>query len=69
MEIATVNRSTRSNGIFREITTGSVLKVLWKSRCPFKSSCQVEIDRNEILSIIYDDQSGMQWYLTHSGFQ
>ena len=39
--------------------TGNVLKVLWRSRCPFKSSVEMEIDRDKILSIIRDDQSGM----------
>ena len=64
-KIATFDRSTLSNGIFREIVTGSVLKVSWRSHFPFKSSCKMEIDRNKILLIIRNDQSGMQQYLTH----
>ena len=59
LETATINSSTQSNGISREITAGSVLKVLWRSRCPFKSSCKMEIDGDKVLSTIRDNQSGM----------
>ena len=59
LETATINSSTQSNGISREITAGSVLKVLWRSGSLFRHTCGLEIDRDEILSIIGDGQSGM----------
>ena len=59
LETATINSSTQSNGISREITAGSVLKVLWRSGSLFRRTWGLEIDRDEILSIIGDGQSGM----------
>ena len=69
LEIEPVNHSSQSYVSFREITTGNILKVSFKTGGvlsfpwgrPNKSSHEVEIESDEILSesITRYNQSGM----------